>query len=78
MLCTFNFFRAFLSQGYAVIFLYRQTSLHPYTRLLHTDNSVLDSFNIDDNGTISVGEPLKDYLLDALKKYKEVYNLSHG
>lgn len=44
------FFRYFLSMGYAVIFLYREESLKPFSRKYH--HQLFDHLRIDDNGTV--------------------------
>ena len=68
-------FRQFLSRGYAVIFLYRDSSFFPYTRLLLSNKETLfDWLNCDSDGHISLNPPsnLKDTVVTSLTKYKEV------
>lgn len=65
----------FLLRGYAVIFLYRDSSFFPYTRLLLSNKETLfDWLNCDSDGHISLNPPsnLKDTVVTSLTKYNEV------
>lgn len=63
--------REFLSQGYAVIFLYRKSSLFPYTRVLDS-HTVFDNFECRPDGTVSLNGSLREPFLAALERYKKV------
>jgi len=61
----------FIENGYAVIFLYRQHSLRPYSRhYSHSKNCFLDMLEIDNNNII-VNDKYKSAMLTVLEKYKK-------
>jgi len=61
----------FIEKGYAVIFLYRQHSLRPYSRhYSHSKNCFLDMLDID-NDNIIVNDKYKNSMKSILEKYKK-------
>jgi len=61
----------FIEKGYAVIFLYRQHSLRPYSRhYSHSKNCFLDMLDID-NDNIIVNDKYKSSMRIILEKYKK-------
>ena len=64
----FSYTRQFISNGYAVIFLHRSSSLLPYHRILTPPK--LDSLDVNPNGDVimTTGETVKP----VLSKYKLV------
>ncbi|XP_053509309.1 phosphopantothenate--cysteine ligase isoform X2 [Ictalurus furcatus] len=65
----------FLSQGYAVIFLHRQRSLYPYTRL-YTGVNLLDCLTLDTvqegTGLVTVDQTKLPNITEVLKRYQAV------
>lgn len=60
----------FLEQGYAVIFMYRQFSLQPFTRAYsHAKSSFLDNLYTKEDGSIGIAE---DYSISLKKSLKSV------
>lgn len=61
----------FLENGYAVIFLYREFSLLPYSRhYSHTTNCFLD-YMTESNNKIEINPDFADEMLMILRKYKK-------
>jgi len=61
----------FIEKGYAVVFLYRQHSLRPYSRhYSHSKNCFLDMLDID-NDNIIVNDKYKIFMKTVLEKYKK-------
>jgi len=61
----------FIENGYAVIFLYRQHSLRPYSRhYSHSKNCFLDMLDIDKDNII-VNDKYKDSMKIILERYKK-------
>ena len=69
----------FLAQGYAVIFMYRQFSLQPFTRAhTHGKSSFLDYLHCDADGHVQVNEAFQAEMrpiLEAYQKTKEAGTL---
>ncbi|MCI4390169.1 hypothetical protein PGIGA_G00119550 [Pangasianodon gigas] len=65
----------FLAQGYAVIFLHRQRSLYPYTRL-YTGANLLDCLTLhpahEGSGLVTVDQTKLPNITDVLKRYQAV------
>ncbi|KAJ8609049.1 hypothetical protein MRB53_039318 [Persea americana] len=63
----------FLKQGYAVIFMHRQFSLQPFTRLYsHSKMSFLDYLQLDGEGKVAVDEEYQTKLRSTLESYGKV------
>eukprot|EP01114_Cavostelium_apophysatum_P000754 TRINITY_DN10681_c0_g1_i1.p1 TRINITY_DN10681_c0_g1~~TRINITY_DN10681_c0_g1_i1.p1 ORF type:complete len:315 (-),score=54.16 TRINITY_DN10681_c0_g1_i1:13-957(-) len=69
----------FIEQGYAVIFLFRKTSLQPYSRfyLQHAGSNFLDYFALSSSsGKVEVDSSLYNSIADSFHKYSDAMHNS--
>jgi phosphopantothenate-cysteine ligase len=64
----------FLSYGYAVLFLYRQHSLQPYSRhfQLHHDDAFVDFLQVNSSGTVIVDPSQNDKVRQIIETFNKV------